>query len=53
MRNGGDITALFQFLCFGATVSVSVFGGHEPRDLAHPARKYNEDRMSRMTIKRA
>jgi hypothetical protein len=50
MRTGGDITTLFQFLCFAATVSVLAIGGHEQGDPKHPEKKHNEDRM---TIKRA
>jgi hypothetical protein len=46
MRNGGDIAALFLFLCFVATVSVYASGGHEQGDPTHPARKHNEDRLA-------
>jgi hypothetical protein len=50
MRNGGDITVVFQFLCFATTVSVSAIGRHAQGDLAYPAGRHNDDRM---TIKRA
>jgi hypothetical protein len=50
MRNGLDITALYQFLYFIATVSILAIGGHEQGGPSQPAEKHDEDRMA---IKRA
>jgi hypothetical protein len=46
MRNDSDIHALFQFLCFAATVSVFAIGSHEQDDPSHPVERHNEDQQT-------